>query len=123
MIVTLVGMFSGKRVVDGGIVDRPPFGNLAAETWQTDTSRDRVAMDHIFGCVVHPVYVRRHGTQNNAFRVPKIGDEPSVHVRREHVRHNFAHSVAAKVLKDAHVLKCRKEKWRGIILERDRGTV
>ena len=58
MIVTLIGMFSGKRVVDGGIVDRPPFDNLAAETWQTNTSRDRVAMDHILGYVIHPVHVR-----------------------------------------------------------------
>ena len=33
MIVSLIGMFSGKRVVDGGIADRPPFDHLAAETW------------------------------------------------------------------------------------------
>ena len=118
MIVTLIGMFSGKRVVDGWIVDRSPFANLAAETWQTNTSRDRAAMDHIFSYVIHPVHVRRHGTQNDPLCVSKIGDQSSVHVDRKHIRHNFTHSIAAEVLKDADgVLQCLKEKWRGIASE------
>ena len=68
--MTLVGMFSGKRMVDGWIVYRPSLNNLATESWQTNTSRDRVAMDHVLSNVVHPVHVRWHGTQNNPFGVP-----------------------------------------------------
>ena len=113
-------MLSGKRVVDGGIVDRPPFYNIATEAWQTNTSRYRIPMNHVFGNMIHPMHVRRHDTHNDAFGVPKIGNKPSVHVRRKHARHNFAHRVAAKILKDAHgVFKCLKVKWRGVVLERE----
>ena len=62
MIVTLIGMFSGKRVVDGWVVYRPSLNNLAAETWQTNTSRDRAAMNHVLSNTAHPVHVRWHNT-------------------------------------------------------------
>ena len=56
----------------------------------------------IFSYVIHPVHVRRHhGTQNDSFGVPKIGDQSSVHIGRKHIRHKFTHSIAAEVLKDA----------------------
>ena len=58
----MIGMFSGKRVVDGRVVYRPSLTNLAAETWQTNTSRDRAAMNHVLSNMVHPVHVRWHDT-------------------------------------------------------------
>ena len=113
MVVTLVRMLSGKRVVDGRIVDWPPFYNFATEAWQTNTSRHRIPMNHVFGNVIYPMHVRRHDTQNGVFGVTKIGNKPSAHVRRKHVRHNFAHSVSGKILKGAcSALKCLKKKRR-----------
>ena len=82
MIVPLVRMFSGKRVVDRGIVDRPPFDNFAAETWQTNASRDRASIDHIFGCVIHPVHPARH--QDGTDQHPRCGSPSPDTCRRPH---------------------------------------
>ena len=124
MVVTLVRVLCGKRMIDGGIVDWSSFDNLATEAWKANTGRYRIPMNHVFGNVVHPVHVRRHDTENDAFVVTKIGNQSSVHVRRKHVGHNFAHSVAAKVLKDAYrVFQRLKEEGRRIVLKRDCDTV
>ena len=48
VIVALIRMFSGKRVVDGRIADWPPFNDLATEAGQANTSRDCIAMNHVF---------------------------------------------------------------------------
>ena len=101
LVVTLVRMLSNKRVVDGRIVDWLPFKNFATEAWQTNTSRYCIPMNHAFGNMVRPMHVRRYGTENDAFGVTKIGNKPSVHVSWKHIRHNFSHSVAAKILKHA----------------------
>ena len=111
-------MFSGKRVVDGWVVYRPSLYNLAAETRQTNTSRDRVPVNHILSNVVHPVHVRRHDTQNDAFVISKACNQSSVHIRRKHVGDDFTHGITAEVLKDAYCVFDRLEKqWRRIILE------
>ena len=102
MVVTLVRMLRGKRVVDGRIVDWSPFNDLATEAGQANTSRDCIAINHVFGNMVHPMHVRRHGTEKDAFRITKISNKPSVHVSRKHVGHNFAHGVAAEVLEHAY---------------------
>ena len=113
MIVALIGMFSGKRVVDGWAVYRPSLNNLAAGTWQTNTSRDRVAMNHILSLTVYPVHVRWHNTQNNALVIPKVCNQPSAHVSRKHVGHYFTHGIAAGVLEDAGcVVNGLEKKWR-----------
>ena len=75
-------------------------------------------MNHVLSNVVHPVHVRRHDTQNDAFVISKVCDQSSVHVRREHVGDDFTHRIAAEVLEDANSLFDRFEKqWRRIILE------
>ena len=113
MIVPLIGMFSGKRVVDGWVVYRSSLNNLAAETWQTNTSRDRAAMHHILDNTVHPVHVRWHNTQNNALVIPKVCNQPSVHVSRKHAGHYFTHGITAEVLEDADcVFNGLEKKWR-----------
>ena len=118
VIVTLIGMFSGKRMVDGRVVYGPSLNNLATETWQTNTSRDRVAMNHILSNVVHAVHLRRHGTQNNSFVISKVRNQSSVHVRRKHVGDYSTHGITAEVLEDANCVFNRlKKKWRCIILE------
>ena len=121
MVVTLVRMLCGKRVVDGRIVDRPPFNDLATEAGQANTSRDRIAVNHVLGNMVHPMYVRRHDTENDAFGVTKNCNKSGVHVSRKHAGHDFAHDVAAEVLEYADsVFKCLKEKRRRVVLERNR---
>ena len=113
MIVTLIGMFSGKRVVGGWVVYRPSLNNLAAETWQTNTSRDRAAMNHILSNTVHSVHVWWHNTQNNTLAIPKVCNQPSVHVSRKHAGHYFTHGITAEVLETwiAYSMALRK-KWR-----------
>ena len=128
MVVTFVRMLCGKRaVVDGRIADWSPFYfyKFATEARQANTSRYRIPMNHVLGNMVHPMHVRRHGTENGAFGVTKIGNKPSVHVSRKHIGHNFSHGgVAAEVLKHAYsVFKCVEEKRCRVVLERSRGTV
>ena len=106
-------MFSGKRVVDGRAVYGPSLNNLAAETWQTNTSRDRDAMNRVLSNVVHPVHVRRHDTQNDSFVISKVRNQPSVHVRRKHVGDCCTHGITAEVLEDADCVFDRfKKQWR-----------
>ena len=117
-------MFSGKRMVDGWVVYGPSLNNLAAETWQTNTSRARVAMNHVLSNVVHPVHVRRHGTQNDSFVISKVRNQSSVHVRRKHVGDYFTHGITAEVLENAdRVFDRFEEQWRRVILEINCGTV
>ena len=122
MVVAMVRMLCGERVVDGKIVDWPPFNKVATEAWQTNTSRYRIPMNHVLGNMVHPMHVRRHGTENDAFVVTKIRNKSCVHVSRKHIGHNFAYCVAAEVLEHAcSVFKCALRKsgaelsWRGTV--------
>ena len=81
-------------------------------------------MDHILSNVVHPVHVRRHSTQNDALVISKVCDQPSAHVRREHVGDYFTHGISAEVLENADCVFDRFEKqWRRITLEINCGTV
>ena len=81
-------------------------------------------MNHVLSNVVHPVHVRRHGTQNDASVISKVSDQSSAHVRRKHVGDDLTHRIATEVLEDASSVFDRFEKqWRRIVLEINCDTV